>query len=194
MSSTSPEEIVESEAEEPEEDETEYAEEPEEDAETEVETETEAEEAIVGAKLGELEEIEVNTEDKLFGATKYLDYITISQYTIKTYYVGDTYDPSNLKIKAYYMDADTGEEEMVEVAYTGDTKSKFSFSPDCVSSPFTASTTEENPYELTITYTDDAGDSAFATTAFQVHAATTPTPTAYVYYMKYVWLTVHIYM
>ena len=131
------------------------------------------EEATVGAKLGELEEIEANTEDKLFGYQGPIDNIEIIQQTTKTYHVGDTYDPSDLKIKAYYDDADTEDEAIVEVAYTGN-ESKFSFDPDCINNPFTA---EEDPYELEINYTDEHGGKASAFIYFQVYPA--PASTTY---------------
>ena len=146
------------------------------------EPEEEAEETTVGAnvhgarpedeenstesKLGEPEiDLELDkkkNDDQLYGdPAKSLDYIDVSKYTITTYYVGDTYNTTDLEIKAYYDD-----ESYETISYTGN-EDKFSFNPDYVHNPFTEATTEDEHLEMEITYTEGE-NSAFATILLQV--------------------------
>ena len=148
--------------------ETEYTEEPGEDVE-----ETTA-----------AEEVEVDTsEDKkiyneIYGDDdRTLDHISeLEPPPVKNYYVGDKYDLTGYKITAWYDD-----ESFENIVYA-DNKSRFTFEPDYVNNPFTASTPEGEPVEMEITYTDTEGSSASYTKAIQVHPAPASDKNFYVLY------------
>ena len=120
------------------------------------------------------EDLKLNDKkkDELYGdPAKSLLSIEVSKYTITTYYVGDTYDTTDLEIRAYYDD-----ESYETISYTGN-EDKFTFNPDYVHNPFTEATTGDDHLEMEMTYTESE-NSADATILLQVRE-TPSTPTTY---------------
>ena len=124
------------------------------------------------------EDLKLNDKkiDELYGdPAKTLLSIEVSKYTITTYYVGDTYDTTDLEIRAYYDD-----ESYETISYTGN-EDKFSFNPDYVQNPFTEATTEDEHLEMEMTYTESE-NSADATILLQVRETPSTDKKFYIVY------------